>query len=127
IRLPGQQSRAGIDAGLAAVHGSQQPDRTVITARGHGMLSNIVWRVNPERIIMPKTSRPTSNKRAREKAQAERKKEKEQRRAEAKERKANAPARSGDEDPDLAGMQPGPQNKPDWLLELEDETNEDEA
>ena len=71
---------------------------------------------------MPKTSRPTSNKRAREKAQAERKKEKEQRRAEARERKANAPARSGDEDPDLAGMVPGPQPKPDWLEDIDEET-----
>ena len=68
---------------------------------------------------MPKTSRPTSNKRAREKAQAERKKEKEQRRAEARERRANAPARPTDEDPDLAGMVPGPQPKPDWLLDMD--------
>jgi hypothetical protein len=74
---------------------------------------------------MPKTSRPTSNKRAREKAQAERKKEKEQRRAENRERKANTPARSGDEDPDLVGMVPGPQPKPDWL-EGEDEGEETE-
>ena len=70
---------------------------------------------------MPKTSRPTSNKRAREKAQAERKKEKEQRRADARERKANAPVRSGDEDPDLAGMRPGPQPKPDWLEDAAEE------
>ena len=73
---------------------------------------------------MPKTSRPTSNKRAREKAQAERKKEKEQRRAENRERKANAPVRSGREDPDLAGMVPGPQPKPDWLEDLEEEEPE---
>jgi hypothetical protein len=70
---------------------------------------------------MPKTSRPTSNKRAREKAQAERKKEKEQRRTENRERKANIPVRSGEEDPDLAGMVPGPQPKPDWLEEVEEE------
>ena len=74
---------------------------------------------------MPKTSRPTSNKRAREKAQAERKKEKEQRRVEAKERKASAPERSGDEDPDLAGMRPGPQPKPDWLADLDDEAEQE--
>jgi hypothetical protein len=57
-----------------------------------------------------------SNKRAREKAQQERRKEKEQRRAEARERKANAPLRPADEDPDLAGMRPGPQPPPEWLL-----------
>ena len=73
---------------------------------------------------MPKTSRPTSNKRAREKAQAERKKEKEARRAENRERKANIPTRSGAEDPDLAGMVAGPQPKPDWLEELEEEKTE---
>ena len=73
---------------------------------------------------MPKTSRPTSNKRAREKAQAERKKEKEQRRAEARERRANTPPRSGDEDPDLAGVVPGPQPKPDWLLDLDEDVDQ---
>ena len=57
---------------------------------------------------MAKTSRPTAQKRAREKAQQERQKEKQQRRAEARERKANAPVATGDEDPDLAGMRPGP-------------------
>jgi hypothetical protein len=68
---------------------------------------------------MAKTSRPTQQKRAREKALQERQKEKEQRRAEARERKANAPAPTGDEDPDLAGMQAGPQPPPEWLVEEE--------
>ena len=61
--------------------------------------------------------RPKSQKRAREKARVDRQKEKERRRAEARERKANAPPRTGEEDPDLAGIQPGPQPPPDWLLE----------
>lgn len=69
---------------------------------------------------MAKTSRPTAQKRAREKAQQERQKEKQQRRADAKERKANAPAATGDEDPDLAGMRPGPQPPPDWMMEEEE-------
>ena len=69
---------------------------------------------------MAKTSRPTAQKRAREKAQQERQKEKQQRRAEARERKANAPVATGDEDPDLAGMRPGPQPPPDWLMEEEE-------
>jgi hypothetical protein len=64
---------------------------------------------------MPKSTRPTSNKRNREKAQQERQKEKQQRRAEAKERRASAPPRTGDEDPDLAGMRPGPQPPPEWM------------
>jgi len=69
--------------------------------------------------------RPKSQKRSREKARAERQKEKERRRAEARERKANAPPRAGDEDPDLAGIRPGPQPPPDWLRDPEDQ-NEDQ-
>lgn len=70
---------------------------------------------------MAKPSRPTTNKRAREKARMDRNKEKEQRRAEARERRANTPARSGDEDPDIAGIRPGPQPKPEWLTTLDQE------
>jgi len=62
---------------------------------------------------MAKHSRPTALKRAREKSQLERQQEKEQRRAEARQRKANAPRQSGDEDPDLAGIRPGPQPPPE--------------
>ena len=72
---------------------------------------------------MAKNSKPTSQKRAREKARIDRQKEKEARRLEAKERKAAAPPRSGEEDPDLAGMQLGPQPRPEWL---EDEPEEEE-
>jgi hypothetical protein len=72
-------------------------------------------------------AKPPSNKRAREKAQAERKKAKEQRRADARERRANTPARSGPEDPDLAGMQPVPQPKPDWLQDLEENEDPDRS
>jgi hypothetical protein len=63
----------------------------------------------------------TSNKRARAKAQVDRRKLKEQKRAEAKERKANAPARTDDEDPDIAGIVAGPQPLPDWLTDDEEE------
>ena len=71
--------------------------------------------------------RPKSQKRAREKARVDRQKEKERRRAEARERKANAPPRTGEEDPDLAGIQAGPQPPPDWLLEDQDESEDNEA
>lgn len=71
---------------------------------------------------MAKNTRPTSNKRAREKAQQERQKEKQQRRLEAKERKESATGNdAGGEDPDIAGIRPGPQPRPDWLLELDAE------
>lgn len=74
---------------------------------------------------MPKTSRPTSRKRAREKAQQERQKEKQQRRAEIREQKAATPRPEGEGDPDLAGMRPGPQPPPAWLMD-DDETMAEE-
>ncbi len=54
-------------------------------------------------------SRPTQNKRARERARQERQQQKAQRRLEAKQRKALAPAAAAGEDPDIAGIIPGPQ------------------
>jgi hypothetical protein len=74
---------------------------------------------------MAKSSRPTAQKRAREKAQQERAKQKQQRRADARERKANAPLHSGDEDPDLAGIRLGPQPPPEWL-DVESDQDEEE-
>jgi hypothetical protein len=57
-------------------------------------------------------SRPTQNKRARERARQEKQQAKQARRAEAKTRKANTPANSSEEDPDIAGIVPGPQPSP---------------
>jgi hypothetical protein len=75
-----------------------------------------------------KNSKPTSQKRAREKARIDRQKEKEARRLEAKERKAaSASPRSGDEDPDLAGMRLGPQPRPDWLDDAEESEESEES
>lgn len=55
----------------------------------------------------------TANKRARERARQEWQKEKAVRREEAKARKAQAtPRQAGDEDPDIAGIIPGPQPSP---------------
>jgi hypothetical protein len=62
---------------------------------------------------MGKKTRPTMQKRAKEKARQQRQKEKEARRLEAKERKANAPQTPDHgEDPDIAGIVPGPQPLP---------------
>jgi hypothetical protein len=74
---------------------------------------------------MAKNSKPTSQKRAREKARMDRQKEKEQRRAEARERRATTPPRSGEEDPDLAGIRPGPQPRPEWLEEESSDEKEE--
>ena len=67
---------------------------------------------------MAKDTRAAAHKRAREKAQQERQKQKQQRRLEARERKGSGDA-AGEEDPDIAGILPGPQPKPDWLEDLD--------
>lgn len=62
---------------------------------------------------MAKKSRQTFLKRAKEKTRQERKGEKEARRADARERKASLPPQDeGEEDPDIAGIVPGPQPLP---------------
>lgn len=71
-------------------------------------------------------SRPkvTQQKRARERARQVRQQEKLRRRSEAKLRRASTPGGADGEDPDIAGIIPGPQPRP-W--EDEDEIVEDEA
>ena len=63
---------------------------------------------------MANRTKVTQQKRARERAKQERMQEKTRRREEAKTRKANEPqlAGSSDEDPDIAGIIPGPQPSP---------------
>ena len=72
-------------------------------------------------------SRPkvTQQKRARERARQERQQEKLRRREESKERRANTPAAAGDEDPDIAGIVPGPQPSPWGDEDLVDEPEEE--
>jgi len=57
-------------------------------------------------------SRPTQNKRARERAKQEKQQQKAARRLESKNRKAQQPAADGSGDPDIAGIVPGPQPSP---------------
>jgi hypothetical protein len=64
-------------------------------------------------------SRPTQNKRARERARQEKAQQKAARRLESKERRALRPAATGDEDPDIAGIVPGPQPSP-WGEEFDE-------
>lgn len=61
---------------------------------------------------MGKNARPKMLKRQREKVLQERQQQKNARRLEAKELKAKAPRVKGDEDPDIAGIVPGPQPLP---------------
>jgi len=60
---------------------------------------------------MAKNSRPSFQKRAKERARQERRKEKDARRLQSKERRANAAPGTG-EHPDIAGIIPGPQPLP---------------
>jgi hypothetical protein len=74
-------------------------------------------------------SRPkvTQQKRARERARQERQQEKLRRRDEAKLRRANTPTAATGEDPDIAGIVPGPQPSPwgddDLLDDSDDEVD----
>lgn len=72
-------------------------------------------------------SRPkvTQQKRARERARQERQQEKLRRRDEAKVRRANAPAAAGGEDPDIAGIIPGPQPSPWGDDDLQDDSEDE--
>jgi hypothetical protein len=66
-------------------------------------------------------SRPSQQKRARERQRQERQKEKLARRQEVAAQKANSPGRASGVDPDLEGIQPGPQPPQDWQTETETE------
>jgi hypothetical protein len=57
-------------------------------------------------------SRPTQNKRARERARQEKQQQKMARRLEQKTQRATKPAGNEGEDPDIAGIVPGPQPIP---------------
>jgi hypothetical protein len=75
-------------------------------------------------------SRPTQNKRARERARQEKQQMKAARRLEAKSRKVpSSDGASSGEDPDIAGIVPGPQRSP-WAemgdVDLEPEPEKEE-
>jgi hypothetical protein len=72
-------------------------------------------------------SRPTQLKRQRERAQAEKRNQKAARRLEARARKSSGPRREGDEDPDIAGIRPGPQPSPWEEMGWVDEETETES
>jgi hypothetical protein len=57
-------------------------------------------------------TRPTLEKRAKERARQEKRKQKDERRASAKAQRSSSPRADGEEDPDIAGIKPGPQPNP---------------
>jgi hypothetical protein len=70
---------------------------------------------------MAKKSKQTFQKREKEKARVQKRKEKEARRLETKAVKANITTVFGDEDPDIAGIRPGPQPLPEQWNYVSDE------
>jgi hypothetical protein len=77
---------------------------------------------------MANRTKVTQQKRARERAKQEKAQEKNRRREEAKTNKISSPQSAGGEDPDIAGIVPGPQpipwNDEDLLPAEKDETAE---
>ena len=67
-------------------------------------------------------SRPSQQKRQRERQRQERQKEKQAKRQEVAAQKANSPGRGGGVDPDLEGIQAGPQPLQDWQTDADAET-----
>ena len=70
---------------------------------------------------MGKNSGSTPRKRFKEIKLMEKRKAKEARRIEAKERKGKAKVKNSDEDPDIAGIRPGPQPLPEQWDDLDDD------
>ena len=69
---------------------------------------------------MANRTRPTLEKRAKERARQEKRQKKEERRANAKLQRSQNPKSEASEDPDIAGIVPGPQPSP-WGEEGEEE------
>lgn len=74
---------------------------------------------------MANRTRPTLEKRAKERARQEKRKQKDERRAMSKAQKGSGPRPVGAEDPDIAGIVPGPQPSP-WGDEEVEDLDEDE-
>ena len=73
---------------------------------------------------MANKARATFQKREKERARQQKQRDKEARRAEAKDTKSSAGPRIAGEDPDIAGIRPGPQPVPtEWA---DDDDNEDD-
>ena len=68
-----------------------------------------------------KKSGPTFRKRFKEIKRMDKRKAKEIKRLEAKERRAKAKLRTDEEDPDIAGIRPGPQPLPEQWQDLDDD------
>jgi hypothetical protein len=77
---------------------------------------------------MVNRARPTQNKRARERAQIEKRNQKAAKREQSRLRRAQGRPTAPGEDPDIAGIRPGPQPSPyhDFDANLDTDTDADE-
>ena len=75
---------------------------------------------------MANRTRPTLEKRAKERARQEKRKQKDERRASLKAQRAANPRAEGEEDPDIAGIVAGPQPRPEWLDDDEEVEDPDD-
>ena len=64
---------------------------------------------------MARRSRPSFTKRQKEMARQQKQQDKDARRLEIRRQKTAQPAAVVDEDPEIAGIQPGPQPPPAWM------------
>jgi hypothetical protein len=70
---------------------------------------------------MANKSKATFRKMEKEKARQQRQRDKEARRVQSKTLNAGVSSRTGDEDPDIAGIKPGPQPLPEQWKDVEKE------
>lgn len=70
---------------------------------------------------MAKKSGPTPRKRLKELKQLDKRKAKDAKRLEARERRSKGRDKNSDEDPDIAGIMPGPQPLPEQWDDLSDD------
>ena len=73
---------------------------------------------------MAKKTKQTFQKREKEKARVQKRKDKEARRLESKALRAGNTTVIGDEDPDIAGIRPGPQPLPEQWSYVDDESGD---
>lgn len=71
---------------------------------------------------MSRKGRLTQAKRERERGVAEKRRKKATERAESKDKQTTAPRESSDEDPDIAGIVPGPQPLQEWQEDPQEES-----
>ena len=112
VNEAGRRCAARADSAAAAAAAASSA-AGIAASRGGNLFSGVRSLAGrAEEAQMANRTKPTLEKRAKERARQEKRKQKEERRASLKQQRANAPRQAGDEDPDIAGITPGPQPSP---------------